>query len=654
MRLLADAFEALAPMTREEAERRAALAAETLAATRSRSDRLQLGLALRSLELAPLNVLAGGGPHRFSRAGHEQRERILLAWSRSAIPQRRTAFQAWKRLALFLAYADPGPDPARPANAAWDRIGYRPPARSAGGIPGVAPVSVDDVADADVIVVGSGAGGGVIATRLAAQGLDVVVVEAGPAGAPPILEAEAWRDRYLDRGTTATADLAVTILAGATLGGGTAVNWTTAYPPPDELRAAWEADHGLEGFAGDETDADLARLAAELDPRPPTVVPAKDRAILDGARALGWQADITSRNAGPCTECGACSFGCAIGAKRSTDRVHLAAAVAAGARILAGARVMRIAARDGTVRGVVGRTEGDGRPFAVRAERVVVAAGGLRTPVLLAASGLDTHPQVGRNLRLHPTVAVIGIMEEPVDMWLGPLQAASCTQFRAAGPASDDGIGPAHGGFLVESAPPHPGLAAAAWSWEGRDDAAALMDLARRWAPLIGIIHERGSGRVRAAAGGRAVIDYGLDAADAATALRALVEMSRLAHAAGAVELRTGSTPAVRWRRGDSLAAYLRSAAHIDPAPNRLSLFSAHQMGTVRAGADPLSHPADPGGRLRRDAGGTLAAGVFIGDGSLLPSAPGVNPMLTIMAMAERTARTVIEDSTIGSRKIRP
>jgi choline dehydrogenase-like flavoprotein len=270
--------------------------------------------------------------------------------------------------------------------------------------------------------------------------------------------------------------------------------------------------------------------------------------------------------------------------------------------------------------------------------------------VLLAASGLDTHPQVGRNLRLHPTVAVIGIMEEPVDMWLGPLQAASCTQFRAAGPASDDGIGPAHGGFLVESAPPHPGLAAAALSWEGRDDAAALMDLARRWAPLIGIIHERGSGRVRAAAGGRAVIDYRLDAADAGTALRALVEMSR----PGAVELRTGSTPAVRWRRGDSLAAYLRSAAHIDPAPNRLSLFSAHQMGTVRAGADPLSHPADPGGRLRRDAGGTLAAGVFIGDGSLLPSAPGVNPMLTIMAMAERTARTVIEDSTIGSRKIRP
>jgi long-chain-alcohol oxidase len=648
VRLLADVFETFAPMTREESIRRAELATETLAATRSRSERLQLGLALRSLELAPLTALAGGELRRFSRSSPAARERVLLAWSSSRVPQRRTAFQAWKRLALFLAYADPGPDSTRPANPAWDRIGYRPPdppPRPAE--PSVHPVPIAEVRDADVVIIGSGAGGGVVASRLAWAGLDVVVLEAGNAGQPPTLEAEAWRDRYLDRGTTATADLSVTILAGSTLGGGTTVNWATTFAPPDELRAEWESEHGLAGFAGAEADADLRRLVGELDLQPPTVVPAKDRVILDGARALGWEADVTQRNAGPCTECGGCGFGCARGAKRSTATVHLAAAAAAGARVVVDARATRIVVRDGIVRGVLGRSAG-GAQFAVRTPRVVVAAGALRTPVLLSASGLASHREVGRNLRIHPTVAVIGVMAEAVDMWRGPLQAASCGQFRMAGPATADGIGPAHGGFLMESAPPHPGLAAAALAWHGIADSTDLMDRARHWAPLIAIIRERGGGRVRRGAGGRAVIDYRLHPADADTARRALVEMSRLAHAAGAVELRTGSVPPERWREGQPLEPYLRAAAAVSTASNRISLFSAHQMGTVRAGPDPHRYPADPWGRLRLDAGGAVAPGVYVGDGSLLPAAPGVNPMLTIMAMAERSARAVLADTGVA------
>ena len=647
VRQLARVFETLAPMTSEEAGRRAELAIETLAATSSRADRLQLGLALRSLELAPMNAIAGGGLTRFSRATAWQRERVLRSWSLSRVPQRRTAFQAWKRLALFLAYADPGPDASRPANPAWQRIGYRPrdAVADAGGLPLTTP---ERVMRADAVIVGSGAGGGVVAARLAAAGLDVVVLEAGPGEPPPRLEAEAWRDRYLDRGTTATADLSFTILAGATLGGGTAVNWTTTFAPPDDIRAAWASGHGLAGFDGSETDDDLARLRSELDLRPPTVVPAKDRVILDGAAALGWRAGLTERNAGPCTECGSCGFGCARGAKRSTDRIHLAAAAAAGARILAGAHVTRVMTRGADVLGVSGRTRAG--PFQVRAGTVILAAGALRTPLLLAASGIGGHPQVGRNLRLHPTVAVIALMADPVEMWLGPLQAASCDEFRLPGPADSLGIGPAHGGFLVESAPPHPGLAAAAISWVSSTDAASLMDRARHWAPLIGILRETGSGRVRRGSGGRAVITYRLAPEDRESARRALVEISRLGRAAGAVELRSGTMPPERWTPERPLDSYLRAVAASNTGPNRLSLFSAHQMGSVRAGADPDRHPTDPGGRVRLDTSGTLAEGVYVADGSLLPTAPGVNPMLTIMAMAERVARAVLADRESAAR----
>lgn len=642
--LLAEVFATFAPMDEAAARRRAALAVETLSATRGRSDLLQLGVALRALDLGPL--------HRFGRADQAERERILRGWASSPVPQLRTCFQVLKRFALFLAYADAGDDPERPSNEAWAEMGYRPPVRPPAATALVHPLAAERtgedplVLDAEVVVVGSGAGGGVVAARLAAAGVDVLVLEAGghrPETAMPVSEAEAWRDMFLDRGATATEDLSVTVLAGATLGGGTTVNWTTTLAPPDWLRDEWETAHGLEGFASAETDADLERLTAELEPLPPTVVPPKDQLILDGARALGWEADVTRRNAGPCTECGRCTFGCVAGTKRSGLRIHLAAADAAGARILVGARVSRVRHRSGAVIGVVGRLLPDGRPFVVRSSRVVVAGGALSTPVLLSLSGVE-HPALGRHLRLHPVVVVAALLDARAEMWSGPLQAARSLEFARPGPASDDGIGPPHGGFIVEAAPPHPGLAMAALPWVGREETRALASRLAHLAPLIGLIRDDSPGRVRATRDGRASISYRLSRRDGQTARRALVEMARLAHAGGASELLAVTTAGPRWRRGDDIGAFLRELAGAEVGANRVTLFSAHQMGTARAGSDPRRAPTDPWGRVRSDERGGVLAGAYVADGSLLPTAPGVNPMLTIMTLAERTARTVLRD----------
>ena len=457
----------------------------------------------------------------------------------------------------------------------------------------------------------------------------------------PVSEGEAWRDMLLERGAASTDDLSVTILAGATLGGGTTVNWTTTLRPPDWLRDEWEAEHGLAGFTSAETDADLARLEAELGVLPPTTVPPKDRLILDGARALGWEADVTQRNAGPCIECGGCTFGCQLGAKRSALRVHLAAASAAGARILTGARVTAVRSRAGAVTGVVGRLEPDGRPFAVRAGRVVVAAGALRTPVVLQRSGID-HPALGRFLRLHPTVVVAVRLADRANMWIGPLQAARSLQF--AQPGGPDRTAPAHGGFIVEAAPPHPGLAMAALPWAGRDGAVALGATLGHLAPLIALTRDRGGGRVRPGAGGRAKVSYRLDPRDAATVRRALVEMSRLARAGGATEILSVATPGRWWRAGDDFERYLAELAVLDTGANRITLFSAHQMGTARAGKDPRAAATDPWGRVRLGWRGDMLRGAYVADASLFPSASGVNPMLTIMALAERVARAVQDD----------
>lgn len=335
-------------MSRQDAERRALLAAETLDATTDPGDLRRLRVALRLIDSRLANWTTGSGFTTFRMADAEARERILLAWAHSRVGLRRTAFQALKRLGLFLAYADPGPDPERPHNPAWARIGYRPPEPAANPPPAsVHPLALDRDGDAvleleaDVAVIGSGAGGGVAAARLAAAGRRVLVLESGPylpETDMPALEAPAFRDLYLDRGTTSTTDLGITILAGTGLGGGTTINWTTTFAPPDWLRAEWASEHGLDGFDGLETYADLARLTTELDLHPPTMVPPKDRLILDGARALGWEADVTLRNAGPCTDCGGCGFGCQRGTKRSGLRAHLTAAQGHGAEVVVEAR----------------------------------------------------------------------------------------------------------------------------------------------------------------------------------------------------------------------------------------------------------------------------------------------------------------------------
>lgn len=218
------------------------------------SDLRQLRLVLALLE-APIGVSSLTGTRSFSRLSQKQRERILHAWSESRLAQQRTFLQTVKRLAAFFAYADPGPAGTNPR---WASLGYGVPEHP---IPEPGPVAAAIVQpagadgtldlDAEVVVVGSGAGGGVVAARLAEAGHDVLVIEAGRYVAEadmPRDELAAFDRLYLDHGMTSTADLGVAILAGAALGGGTLVNWTTCIEPPEPVRADWAAEHGLEGF----------------------------------------------------------------------------------------------------------------------------------------------------------------------------------------------------------------------------------------------------------------------------------------------------------------------------------------------------------------------------------------------------------------------
>jgi choline dehydrogenase-like flavoprotein len=273
----------------------------------------------------------------------------------------------------------------------------------------------------------------------------------------------------------------------------------------------------------------------------------------------------------------------------------------------------------------------------------VLAAGALRTPAVLLESGLD-HGGIGRHLRLHPVPVVAGVFDEPIDMWRGTMQAARSLQFGA--PAAG------RNAYAIESAPGHPGLIALALPWEGTDAHADLLGDIRHVAPLIAVTRDGGEGRVRPTKAGRIRVDYGLDATGVATLRHALVSMAEMARAAGARRIvALGSPPLWHGTQGfrhgqeeRSFVVFQDALRTFDFAPNRGKVFSAHQMGSVRMGGD-VGEPCDPRGRVRAT-GGAVVPGLYVADGSLFPTGIGVNPMITIMAIARRVARTVAAEGS--------
>jgi choline dehydrogenase-like flavoprotein len=224
-------------------------------------------------------------------------------------------------------------------------------------------------------------------------------------------------------------------------------------------------------------------------------------------------------------------------------------------------------------------------------------------------------------------------------MWRGTMQAARSLQFSR--PEAD------RNGYVIESAPGHPGLIALALPWEGTDSHAELLGRIRHIAPLIAVTRDGGEGRVRLTGSGQARIDYALDERGVATLRHALVSMAGIARAAGARRIVAVGTPP-RWhgrtgfgpgQEARAFVVFEDALRSFDFRPNRGSVFSAHQMGSVRMGA-AIDHPCDPAGRVRTH-GGAVIPGLYVGDGSLFPTGIGVNPMITVMALARRVARTV-------------
>jgi choline dehydrogenase-like flavoprotein len=596
-----------------------------------RSERKQLATLLSLWNTVALGALGGAGLKRWDSLTADQRERVLLAWGDSRAPQRRAVFQALRKAALLFYYMLPGPDGAR--NPAWDAVGYDGPLGILPDPPGKPLTTVqldgrDVKLDCDVVIVGSGAGGGATAAVLAGAGLDVVVVESGDYYDDQDFDGSELGaiTRYYMAAPTATHDQSVGLLAGSCLGGGTVVNYSTSFRTPDDVRAEW-ASHGVPAFTSEDYTASLdavcERLGVNQEYNDPST---RDQKLRDGCLALGWHVDAMPRGVRKCAqgkECGYCGLGCRVGAKQSVVKTWLADAHGAGTRLVVRSRVQKVLVEGGAARGIIGVTA-EGKRLEIHSRAVVAACGAIHTPALLKRSGL-TNANIGKHLKLHPATAVFGVFDEELKPWEGVMQALYSDQLRDL----HDGYG-----LKYETAAEHPHLFIGFAPWRGAHHHFELMEAMSSTVPIGVLLRDRDGGEVRVGRDGEPVVRYKLSEFDAGHLRTGIDGAAQMLEAAGARRVFSSHAKWVGYDTSTGTRAqFMADADAAGYGAGQCILNSFHIMGSARMGGSPATSACDPTGQTWE------VRGLYVLDGSSFPSASGVNPQISIQAIAHMGAR---------------
>lgn len=602
---------------------------------------LRLGL------LAVLDELATRG---FARASQERREALLRAVAGSS-PQMGGLISFFEKQTLLLNYGLPENATSDPnlvtygspqgQNPNWETMGYPGPTSVPRAtdpdvrLPTVVPSGQAFSISADVCIVGSGAGGAVIAAKLSALGRRVVVLEMGHQyTAADFRQIELWSYRHLwfRGGATPSADGNVLLLAGSTLGGGTEINWMNCVRTPELVRQDWAKQYGLDGVDTPAFERYIEHVSTRIMASPQTAYfNSQNLRMHEGCERLGYFNSRNDVNWDPALfnplMAGYTGLGDQTGGKMTARRTWLRDASAAGARIITHCRANRILVEGGRAIGVEATHLGaDGQPtvVTVHAPQVVVAGGALESPSLLLRSGIGG-PAVGKYLRVQPGGAVYGVYKERQKGWWGSPMTVNCEQFVDTGGGF---------GFYMEIPAFGPGFVASVIPWSSGRQHKEVVTKVPYISTFIWFLRDRGHGRVTLDSTGNSIITYQLsDEVDQRNFRQASSEAIRIHAAAGAEEIYFSlRNSQLLWKRGQSLEGFIRTTLRQPLVDGAQPMISAHQLCSCRMGKDPAISVADPYGQLHD------TQGVWVGDGSACPTALGANPMVTIMSLAERTA----------------
>lgn len=554
--------------------------------------------------------------HRFRNLSRDKQQTLLSRWSRD--PTLSSLLQAFT-LPIKLAHFD--------RRDVYEGLGGRlnvvknlEPVRWASHVIDATTHTDTDDVECEVVVVGTGAGGAVVGRELAERGYAVVFIEEGRFVRRDEFTGSAVKaHQEFYRGAVSLGNAVMPIFVGRLVGGSTAVNGGTSFRTPPWVLDRWCEEMRTDEFspATMERHFDRVEDILQVQPADRRFIGKIQDVIARGCDAHGWSHFVINRNAPGCEGSGFCDFGCRTDARRSTNISYVPPALEKGAMLFTKLRADRLILEGGRAVGVVGVSP-QGNEIRVRARAVVFAGGAIPTPLFLQRQGLcNSSGQVGRNLTLHPSGGLAAMFDEVLDGKDAIPQGYGCDEFVKEG-------------ILLSAAQPDANYAPIVAPFVG-DELMEILNAMPHMASFGILIADHGSGRVVADPEGIAAVHYQLSPEDVALYHRGTVKMGEICWAAGAKRVMPSYAGGHDYR---SRSEWKRFVEH-RPRVSELLLTSYHPLGTCRMGTDPktsvvgLDHEAHD------------LPGLFLVDGSTVRGPLGVNPQLTIMAIATRAAEKI-------------
>jgi choline dehydrogenase-like flavoprotein len=565
----------------------------------------------------------------------EKREKMLQAWELSSNKFIRQIFATFKETILFFFYSM---SPEGKPNPSWSFVNFDTYVIPNLNIPKtISPLTITASThlNCDALVIGSGAGGGIVAAELAKAGLDVIVVEKGEYlnetdfNSSNLLE---LYKRTLENGSFfLSADRNLILGVGNVLGGGTVVNYTGSARTPSYVLQEWADNYYF-------TDAMTPLYQHYLDVVSNRLhvnsfesqTDNKSCALLEqGCKNLKYSVDIYPRNVKGCVDCSFCYLGCRYGAKQDACKTYLQDASGSGARFLVKSFCQKILHKQGIARGALIISEdnqGRKHEVHVKAKLIVSAAGALHTPPLLLRSGL-INPNIGANLKVHPGTSICSFFDEPVNNWHGKPMTRVSKEF-----INSDGSGY---GSLITTVPIEPGFFSVLLPWLSARTHREEMFKFPYFSGFAVLARDYYGGHVKMNKQGGPACYYKLHPYDEKHLRQGMAGAIRIAMSVGAKEIFAHHAPFLRFRpHQDNLEEFLKKIEKISLNGNH-SIGSAHLMSSCRLAGNPSLGAIKPNGETYE------IKNLFVADGSALPTAAGVNPMLSIFALAYYIAQQI-------------
>jgi choline dehydrogenase-like flavoprotein len=500
-------------------------------------------------------------------------------------------------------------------------------------------VQADVTESCDVCIIGSGCGGASLAARLAERGRSVVVLEQG--GYYTRTDFDQRETNMLakvdgGRGLDTSKDLSVSLTYGNNVGGASVHYWADSYRTPSDRLRLWEEQYGLKGHGEAVLTPHFAQIEQDLHVHlaDDTYANRMNQLVREGAEKLGWHVARVPQARKDCARSGYCMLGCAYDAKQSQLVTYLPRMVNAGGRLYADCRAERLVFEGSRVKAleasVLDRASGQpsGPKVRVTARVYVVAAGGFATPEFLLRQGLKERlPALGEHFFCNPSAMVHALYDEPIIQWRNIPAAWGVEEFRLA---RYDGPRYVEGGYLLMANQFHPGMLSAVLPGFGSSHR-ELMTQLPNLGGAISWIDDAEDGRI-SLENGRRRVHVPITGGNALRLRDALRKQARLLLTTGARQVLLGDVRDTRITRLEDID---KAVDVVDLRPARNVFAAPHPGGGARMGEDPKTSVVGFDHRVH----GT--DNLYVADPSVFPTAPSVDPSLSIMAFSFVAADTI-------------